>query len=281
MTPTINFENNKPVVFLPAGTKLNRHFKLKQDQFIRVKNLLAPGDTNTKLNKSNKSSKDYKTYGLSLSPHKLGNYRGNRWNNCENASPACINACIHGSGLGGVFESIAISRLCKTIVYQLCNKWFLDRLDKEVHNKTIAAQKQNQLVAIRPNVFSDIAFEDTGIIDNHPGVQWYDYTKNPNRAGALRENYWVTFSRSEINEWHTTRLLNRGYNVAIVFGHPEKRNKTVLPETYKGHEVINGDLDDLRFRDRRGGIVVGLELKTHSLKEYQKAIKSGFPVLTS
>jgi len=57
MTPTINFENNKPVVFLPSGTKLNRHFKLKEDQFIRVKNLLAAGDTNTKLNKSNKSSK--------------------------------------------------------------------------------------------------------------------------------------------------------------------------------------------------------------------------------
>ena len=48
-------------------------------------------------------------------------------------------------------------------------------------------------------------------------------------------------------------VLNKGGNVAIVF-----RNQ--LPKTYKGFNVVNGDLHDLRFLDPRNSIV-GLKAK--------------------
>ena len=280
MLPTVTFENKQPVVFLPSGTKVSRHFKTKEDKFIRVKNLLSNGDSNTKLLKSNKANKNIVTYGLSLSPATTGNYKGNRFDNCPSASPACRAACLNGAGLASIFESIAVSRLCKTLVYRLANKWFINRLDQELHNKTKTANKNNQMVAVRPNVLSDLRFEDTGIIDNHPTIQFYDYTKHTDRVGAVRPNYWVTFSQSELNHWHASRFPKQGKNVAVVFAHPESRSLTKLPETYKGVEVINGDENDMRFEDKRG-VYVGLELKTPTIKEYRRAVKSGFCVLTS
>ena len=63
----------------------------------------------------------------------------------------------------------------------------------------------------------------------------------------------MTFSLNEINYNDSMDVLNNGGNVAIVF-----RNQ--LPKTYKGFNVVNGDLHDLRFLDPRNSIV-GLKAK--------------------
>jgi len=49
-------------------------------------------------------------------------------------------------------------------------------------------------------------------------------------------------------------------NVAVVF-----RNK-ILPETYLGYKVINGDKTDLRFLDEKG-VIVGLYAKGKATKD--------------
>lgn len=46
-------------------------------------------------------------------------------------------------------------------------------------------------------------------------------------------------------------LLNK-INVAVVF--------KVVPDTFMGHKVIDGDLNDLRYKDLKG-VVVGLKYK--------------------
>lgn len=53
----IEWANNKPVVYLPEGTKLSNKFTLEAGRPLTVKNLLTNGDQNTKLAKSNKKQK--------------------------------------------------------------------------------------------------------------------------------------------------------------------------------------------------------------------------------
>ena len=102
----------------------------------------------------------------------------------------------------------------------------------------------------------------------------YDYTKNYLRFDKiLPSNYHLTFSRSETNEIKALELLNAGYNVAMVFD--------ALPESYKGFKVVNGDLDDLRFKDEKN-VIVGLKYKKMTDKgaDNSLAFTSGFAIQT-
>jgi hypothetical protein len=108
----------------------------------------------------------------------------------------------------------------------------------------------------RLNGTSDLNWDR--VITAWPSIQFLDYTKNYGRMhtfleGNLARNYHLTFSRSEYNEAECRKVLAMGGTVAVVF-------KGKLPETYLGAPVINGDLDDLRFRDPPG-CVVGLLAK--------------------
>ena len=89
----------------------------------------------------------------------------------------------------------------------------------------------------------------------------------------LPSNYHLTFSRSETNDVKALELLNAGFNVAMVFDK--------LPETYKGFKVVNGDLDDLRFKDDKN-VIVGLKYKKMTGKgaDNTLAFTSGFAIQT-
>ena len=89
----------------------------------------------------------------------------------------------------------------------------------------------------------------------------------------LPSNYHLTFSRSENNNDKALELLNKGYNVAMVFDK--------LPDTYLGFKVVNGDLDDLRFKDDKN-VIVGLKYKKMTGKgaDNTLAFKSGFAIQT-
>ena len=58
------------------------------------------------------------------------------------------------------------------------------------------------------------------------------------------------------------RLLEKGHNVAAVFA---VKDETELPETYKGYEVINGDIHDLTWLHKQPknskGVILGLKAK--------------------
>ena len=66
-------------------------------------------------------------------------------------------------------------------------------------------------------------------------------------------------------------LLDAGKNVAIVFNLPKKK---VLPVSYKGYIVTNGDLTDLRVDEARG-VIIGLYWKNIANKVINNHIKSG------
>src|SRR5437899_141990 len=105
------------------------------------------------------------------------------------------------------------------------------------------------------------------------GILFYDYTKVPRPELRRRPNYHITFSRSETN-WRLCELaLSNGVNVAVVFD--VKRGKP-LPEQHEGYPVLDGDLSDLRFLDKRTSthaVIIGLRAKGKARRD-----TSGFVV---
>jgi hypothetical protein len=219
----------------------------------------------------------YRTYILYLAPA-TENSKG--INLCPNASPGCATACLFTSGFGGMYEKVKHGRMNKTEWFLHNRKSFLEKLDSEL----TAIEKRHaniDKVCVRLNGTSDIRYEKFTIRDGknifelHPDIQFYDYTKNPLRFEIeLPTNYHLTFSRSEENEAICLDILSRGFNVAMVF------NK--LPTTYKGFTVINGDENDLRFKDGKG-VIVGLKYKYSTGKGGEHvnadAFESGFVIM--
>lgn len=78
-------------------------------------------------------------------------------------------------------------------------------------------------------------------------------------AGELPANYHLTFSRSETNQKIADSILASGGNVAAVF-------RKVLPSSFSGVVVVNGDETDLRFLDPKG-VIVGLVEKGLAKKD--------------
>lgn len=224
-----------------------------------------------------KTQLPYLTYILYMSPF-TDNSKG--INVCSHATKGCAESCLVGSGFGGMFTSVMAGRRNKT-EYFLANRVdFLLQLDIEIE-KAIRKNKDKAIVTIRLNGTSDIRWEKFKVRDNktifelYPDIQFYDYTKNHLRFDSeLPSNYHLTFSRSESNHDKAISLLERGFNVAMVFDK--------LIDSFEGFKVINGDESDLRFLDEKG-VIVGLRYKKMTGKgaDNSKGVESGFVIKTN
>lgn len=182
-----------------------------------------------------------------------------------------------------MYTSVMQGRINKTEYFLRDRVGFLYQLKEEIE-KAIKKHEGKAIVTFRLNGTSDLSYEKYKVFENNtknifemfPDVQFYDYTKNYLRFDrVLPKNYHLTFSRSETNHEKSIELLNRGINVAMVFDK--------LPDTYEGFEVINADLDDLRFLDKRG-VICGLKYKKMTgrggAEKNKLAFESGFIVRT-
>lgn len=209
---------------------------------------------------------------------------------------ACKEPCLHFAGnplyMGG-----------KTNARQNKNRWFhadradfLDHLNRAVEwlermakrwagepTKFLRSRgakpfRGSYTPCVRPNGTSDIAWEKFGLIQNHPHIQFYDYTKNPIRMmdflrGRMPANYHLTFSMGGTQDHRIPEILAAGGNVTMVFDrkipvggsyggrfltvdHKGRQRETFIPET----RVIDGDEHDMRFLDPQG-VIVGLKFK--------------------
>lgn len=232
----------------------------------------------TKNSKTIKGAKlGYKTYIMYLAPY---NQNSQGINVCSHASIGCAEACLFRSGFGGMYKGVEAGRVKKTEYFLSNRNEFLFQLKKEIET-AIRLNIDKAIPVFRLNGTSDLPFEKYRIFEGgknifelFPNVQFYDYTKNHIRfMKELPTNYHLTFSRSETNDKKSLELLNKGFNVAMVF------NK--LPDTYKGFTVVNGDKDDLRFLDAKN-VIVGLKYKNITGKNADNslAFKSGFAIDT-
>jgi hypothetical protein len=230
-------------------------------------NLLTEPSANPKTHKSLKMG--YLTAGLHLAP---ANESG-IVNMCPAHTAGCAAACIYHAGRAAFAPQVKLARIERTRMFMREPRLFWAMLRTDLLLLERAAARRSLKPAVRLNVTSDVAWErkfpDVGrehsVIEEFPGVQFYDYTKRPGRNTP--PNYHLTFSRSESNPGVVSRELDRGHNVAVVFA-------DTLPDTWTGHPVIDGDDHDCRFLDPQG-VIVGLRAKGPRARELDQ---SGFVV---
>jgi hypothetical protein len=246
-----------------STTTLQKTETLTAPTYKAVKNLMSKGDTNAKTIKN-----DLETFILYLAPYNLSGF-----NVCPFASKGCISGCLNTAGMG-IFSNVQLSRINKSKFWGFNREGFYIQLANEllkIHDKAV---KKDIKIAIRLNGTSDIDHLD--LLIRYSGINFldpfynnllfYDYTKNYNHIKKyLGTNYKLTFSRSEVNDLDSYRILKDGGNVAVVF-------KNELPQYWNGFEVINGDDTDLRYFDP-SNVVIGLKAKGKAKKDL-----SGFVV---
>ena len=221
--------------------------------------------TNQKLEKSLELG--YLNLGLQLAPAKTSGYQ-----TCPLSTAGCRNACIFTSGFAAIYKRINEARIRKTRLYFENRPEFMRLLHDDIERAKSQAAKMGLKLCLRLNVFSDIPWEESGVMQAHPSVQFMDYTAIAKRFfKQLPPNYHLTFSRKETagNHDDCKAVLDAGGNIAVAFA---TKRTGILPNRYMGKPVINGDLHDLRFLDKKG-VIVGLRAKGKGRKD-----QSGFVV---
>ncbi len=178
-------------------------------------------------------------------------------NLCPASTPGCRASCLFTAGRGA-FSNVRAARDRKRKEYLADPIGFAIRLTDEIRRAKLKAAKLGLKLCVRLNGTTDIAWEteSVNIFGRFPDIQFYDYTKRPERMmkftrGELPANYHLTFSRSEVNDRLCTRVLNAGGNVAEVHENFDKL----------ASNDVNGDTHDLRFLDQHYGYGRRIQLK--------------------
>jgi len=198
-------------------------------------------------------------------------------NLCPDSTPGCEESCLFTAGRAALDDRINQARIKRTITFVLNKTGYWTQLIRDVEALIRAAERKQLIPCIRLNGTSDqpwermlikgtgTAYDGMTILEAFPNVQFYDYTKTLERISftASIENYYLLGSYSEKMSDDMVKLqLAMGHNVAVVFRVCQHRGTCgcVLPESWKGHKVINGDASDVRFEDEQG-VIVGLKAK--------------------
>lgn len=196
---------------------------------------------------------------LYLAPANISGYEV-----CPMRTEGCTEACLYTAGMGK-FNNVKTARIKKTKMFFENRDEFLKILRDDIKSLIKKADKANMIPAVRLNGTSDIDWTRFDIMDQFPDVQFYDYTKVLSRLSkSIPDNYHLTFSKSEINIDACKSALNLGFNVAVVFS---TKKGQLLPTSYIGYPVISGDETDVRFKDPKGGFIIGLIAKGDAKKD--------------
>lgn len=246
----------------------------------------------------------YLTAVLHLAPGSLSGF-----NVCPKATLGCLAACLNTAGRGGIAiggvgrlqldeiaagtrsNAIQAARIRRTRFYFEARDAFMTTLHADIAKLVRLAKSLGLKPAIRLNGTSDIPWERVSVRAEKPGlasswpnvmhafpeVQFYDYTKRPNRRD-LPANYRLTFSLAEGNDKDALQALQNGMNVAAVFhAVPQRMYVTPCqgtlaavserwPLVRPALDVIDGDEHDLRFLDPVG-VIVGLKAKGNAKRD--------------
>ncbi len=200
------------------------------------------------------------TYILYLAPASQSGY-----NVCPMSTEECRTACLTESGHNRIDvkkNAINKARIAKTKLFFEQRDFFMSWLIIEITKAKIVADTKGYKFSVRINGTSDISLESfklngKTILEYFPLIQFYDYTKVANRFKLMEKypNYDLTYSFSGYNMLQSMELLqtNKG-RVAMVF------EGKVLPKSFMGIEVIDGDAYDMRYYDDNN-VIVGLKFK--------------------
>tara|TARA_R110000868_G_scaffold123129_2_gene326282 strand:+ start:578 stop:1207 length:630 start_codon:yes stop_codon:yes gene_type:complete len=167
----------------------------------------------------------------------------------------CRAACLYKAGRGA-FSNVQAGRIRKTEYYRDNPGGFVVDLILDIEREQRKARRKGYQLAVRLNGTSDIFWEQYGIFQRFPDVQFYDYTKNFNARRLARidriPNYHITVSYSQTSPQYARKVIGQtAANIAAVFSaqafaalgsHYALPGGRMLP-------VLNGDITDERFLD--------------------------------
>jgi hypothetical protein len=227
--------------------------------------LLSDPITNYKAKKNQTLGVD--TYFLSLAHSNTSGYNvcpmANKTNENNPNKSNCSLVCVAKNG-NGSYPSVISGRINKTKRFFEDRDNFLSELVVEIAKAIMKSNGKGLTPTFRLNAYSDIKWENitvskfgnNTIFELFPEIQFYDYTKLPNRITPF--NYALTYSHW--GNWGTTeQAIEQGQNVAMVFN-VKKADR--LPKMFKGRVVVDGDKTDLRTPQNDGlRAIVGLRAK--------------------
>jgi len=212
-------------------------------------------DTNAKTVKGQQYG--FMTGILYLAPYKLSGYQV-----CSMADMAqCHEPCLNMAGRGA-FSSVQKARIAKTKRFFEDRDAFMFDTFESVRALVRKAARENLTPLVRLNGTSDIRWEDIlfqgkTLFDWFPDVQFYDYTKIPNRKN-IPANYDLTFSYSGIASFQSTvrKAIDSNQRMAVVFRHKSKvQSMLANGDAFLGLMVVDGDDTDIRHLDPQSSVV--------------------------
>jgi len=224
---------------------------------------IASCDSSSKLVKGKQY--EFSTLGLYLAPaSKSGR------NVCGFAG-ACKAPCLDESGRvlmekRGGKQTIQVARLLKTWLHEFRIDLFNMAICHEIKREAKLAKKKGQSFCVRLNCTSDLDFSE--IIASFPEIQFYDYTKNPNRQSM--DNYHLTYSWDSFSKGRLPfyrQALERGQKIAFPVVKDDLGRILALPNT------LEMDSSDLRFLDGDGQYGI---LAIKETGNTQQGIRDGF-----
>lgn len=247
-----------------------------------IRGLLTRGNPKTEKGRA----AGYLTHILHLAPFMASGYQ-----TCPMATKGCAGACLNRAGRGGIIPKgeetnpIQVKRVLRTLWFFERRDEFMARLVREIENGIRYAERKGLTPVFRLNGTSDIRWETVPVERDgetfphvfaaFPDVQFYDYTKLPNRRVQDIPNYHLTFSLADGNEEAARIAYGNGMNVAAVF-------RRDLPTAFDLGDgpvpVFDADADDLRFLDPRG--IAGLRAKGPAKKDTTGFVQDGSCVRT-
>lgn len=224
------------------------------------------GGTRTSMKVEKSYQHGVETYILYLAPWKLASDKNHNINVCPYGIH-CKDFCLNESGhnklelVSKKEHRIQNARIRKTQLFYDDRETFMRLLIHEITRGINHAKSKGLGFAVRLNGTSDLSpllfvYKGRNILDMFPNVQFYDYTKVPNRIGLMKlyRNYHVTLSYDGHNMDECKAFLSKGGNVAMVFDITDKRNRQILPKEYMGFEVEDANNDDMRYLAKEGTI---------------------------
>ena len=98
-------------------------------------------------------------------------------NMCSMAHVAqCHEGCLFTAGRGQMIN-VQTARLNKTLLWIKDRAGYLELLRSDLTTFQRRCEMNNVQACYRPNGTTDIQWENYGIIEEFPGIQFYDYTK--------------------------------------------------------------------------------------------------------
>ena len=138
--------------------------------------LLNTTGSNIKIKKTIKAGGAIRVASLSLMPHRKI---------CAGSKAAkCFEPCLKSSGRG-VFKTVAAGRQAKTDFFLSDRSGFLAQLHRELTNFDRLCIKQGVEGWVRLNTISDIDYENYGIPQAFPKLNFLDYTKRIDRSDII------------------------------------------------------------------------------------------------